>query len=202
MSKIIFKLGDKNDGVKQLQTDILTLGYKLPKYGADGDYGIETQAAIAALLKTDGAAVTQEQWFKILQAVWVKNGIVNFKPSEFVCRCGRCNGLPSKGVDIEFLKMLEAVRKAINGPLMLTTAAGKNGGYRCEYQNPRSGGATSSQHMISNPYWAADIYTNAVSRDELERVCLKVFANHGVGMNARMMVHVDKRPKRTRWSYA
>lgn len=38
--------GCKGDDVRELQQDILKLGYKLPKYGADGDYGGETENAV------------------------------------------------------------------------------------------------------------------------------------------------------------
>lgn len=37
--------------VKELQNGLLALGYSLPKYGADGDYGKETQSAVAAFQK-------------------------------------------------------------------------------------------------------------------------------------------------------
>ena len=38
---------------------LLALGFKLPRYGADGDYGGETQSATAALIKSiyDGSFV-------------------------------------------------------------------------------------------------------------------------------------------------
>ena len=42
------KKGDKGDDVKELQADLITLGYSLPKYGADGDYGKETEEAVKA----------------------------------------------------------------------------------------------------------------------------------------------------------
>lgn len=43
----------KNLGyVKELQQDLLTLGFSLPKYGADGDFGLETEEAVIAFQKT------------------------------------------------------------------------------------------------------------------------------------------------------
>lgn len=42
------KKGDKGDDVKELQLDLMKLGYKLPKYGADGDFGSETEKAVKA----------------------------------------------------------------------------------------------------------------------------------------------------------
>ena len=47
------KLGDrelrkgcKGDDVKELQADLMKLGFALPKYGADGDFGGETEKAV------------------------------------------------------------------------------------------------------------------------------------------------------------
>ena len=45
---IVLSKGSKGEAVKELQEDLLALGYKLPKYGADGDFGSETQAAVRA----------------------------------------------------------------------------------------------------------------------------------------------------------
>ena len=38
--------GDEGDDVKQLQENLIKLGYSLPKYGADGDFGAETDDAV------------------------------------------------------------------------------------------------------------------------------------------------------------
>lgn len=51
--------GDKGEKVKELQEQLLRLGYPLPKYGADGDFGKETETAVKAFqmdygLKADG----------------------------------------------------------------------------------------------------------------------------------------------------
>lgn len=40
--------GDKGEKVKILQEQLLRLGYPLPKYGADGDFGKETETAVKA----------------------------------------------------------------------------------------------------------------------------------------------------------
>lgn len=40
------KRGCEGDDVKELQADLMKLGYALPKYGADGDYGAETEKAV------------------------------------------------------------------------------------------------------------------------------------------------------------
>lgn len=46
--------GDKGPVVKYAQQLLLDRGYKLPKYGADGDYGSETVAAVKAFQKDWG----------------------------------------------------------------------------------------------------------------------------------------------------
>lgn len=45
---IVLSKGSKGEAVREMQEDLLALGYKLPKYGADGDFGSETQAAVRA----------------------------------------------------------------------------------------------------------------------------------------------------------
>ena len=55
----LLRRGMRGDDVKELQTLLLRLGYALPKYGADGDFGSETRAALkqfqkAAHIEVDG----------------------------------------------------------------------------------------------------------------------------------------------------
>ena len=51
------KKGCAGDDVKQLQENLLKLGYSLPKYGADGKFGSETRAAVRAFQKAQGLTV-------------------------------------------------------------------------------------------------------------------------------------------------
>ena len=46
--------GDKGSQVKELQERLLNLGYPLPKYGADGDFGKETETAVKAFQHDNG----------------------------------------------------------------------------------------------------------------------------------------------------
>lgn len=55
----VLRFGSKGTAVKQLQETLLSLGYKLPIYGADSDYGSETERAVKAFqrdhaLEVDG----------------------------------------------------------------------------------------------------------------------------------------------------
>lgn len=57
--KKTLRRGDKGEDVKELQKELISLGYALPKYGADGDFGKETESAVKAFqtdngLKADG----------------------------------------------------------------------------------------------------------------------------------------------------
>lgn len=55
----LLRRGMRGDDVKELQTLLLRLGYALPKYGADGDFGSETRSALkqfqkVACIEVDG----------------------------------------------------------------------------------------------------------------------------------------------------
>lgn len=55
------KRGSKGEDVRKLQAQLMELGYELPKYGADGEYGSETVTAVKAFqadrgLTADGIA--------------------------------------------------------------------------------------------------------------------------------------------------
>lgn len=52
--KPTLKKGSKGDLVKQLQEQLISLGYDLGKWGADGDFGSATLAAVKAFQKANG----------------------------------------------------------------------------------------------------------------------------------------------------
>lgn len=69
-------VGSKGDAVVTLQKRLLELGYKLPRYGADGDFGNETKEAVIAFQKNafpndrsewDGV-VGEKTWAKLDEA--------------------------------------------------------------------------------------------------------------------------------------
>lgn len=49
--------GDKGDYVKLAQNDLMKLGFALPKFGADGDFGRETENAVKEMQKQNGLVV-------------------------------------------------------------------------------------------------------------------------------------------------
>ena len=70
----LLKRGSKGVGVKAMQTALLSLGFSLPRFGADGDFGAETEAAVRAFqvahsLPATGAwdAVSQAKLEALLQ---------------------------------------------------------------------------------------------------------------------------------------
>lgn len=65
--------GDAGEKVVELQSELMTLGYGLPNYGADGKFGNETRAALMAFQEATGlyadgvcGALT---WANILEAI-------------------------------------------------------------------------------------------------------------------------------------
>lgn len=52
------KYGSVGEAVKELQEDLLSLGYALPEYGADGDFGSETKKAVEAFQRDHELLVT------------------------------------------------------------------------------------------------------------------------------------------------
>lgn len=52
------KRGDKGDLVKKLQNLLMKIGYALPVYGADGDFGEETENAVKLFQQSEGLPVT------------------------------------------------------------------------------------------------------------------------------------------------
>ena len=64
--------GDKGEKVKELQRLLTSHGYGLPKYGIDGSFGAETEAAVKKLQRDWGldetGVVNSETWEKLLTA--------------------------------------------------------------------------------------------------------------------------------------
>ena len=54
IGKRILSKGMKGEDVRALQNALLSAGYALPKYGADGDFGNETETALKAFQKDHG----------------------------------------------------------------------------------------------------------------------------------------------------
>ena len=55
----MIQYGQKNEEVKAYQNSLLALGYAMPKYGADGSWGAETQAAHNKFQTDNGVATSK-----------------------------------------------------------------------------------------------------------------------------------------------
>jgi N-acetylmuramoyl-L-alanine amidase len=53
----VLRKGSKGEATEDLQRELISKGFSLPKYGADGDYGDETVAAVKALQRAAGITV-------------------------------------------------------------------------------------------------------------------------------------------------
>ena len=47
------RYGNRGEGVREMQEQLVSLGFELPKYGIDGKYGAETQRAVLAFRKAN-----------------------------------------------------------------------------------------------------------------------------------------------------
>ncbi|MFT4413991.1 peptidoglycan-binding domain-containing protein [Fredinandcohnia humi] len=56
-TKLPLKEGDKGPFVKEIQEDLIKAGFALPRYGADGSFGPETESAVMRFQKRYGLAV-------------------------------------------------------------------------------------------------------------------------------------------------
>ena len=69
-----------------------------------------------------------------------------FSESELACHC--CGGMPENGIDPRLENLLDAMREAVCGPLVLSCA------YRCPPHNREEGGVENSFHIQGK---AADV---------------------------------------------
>ena len=88
------KFGSNGKAVKELQEKLMQLGYKLPLYGADGDFGAETQKAVLAFQKAvfpndpnewDGV-VGPKTWAKLdeLSAAFTDNQLTSDENGRYI----------------------------------------------------------------------------------------------------------------------
>lgn len=54
----VLRYGSEGEAVRELQEDLLALGFRLPKYGADGEFGNETEEAVKAFQICHGLPAT------------------------------------------------------------------------------------------------------------------------------------------------
>ena len=161
--------------------------YLRPK-DVDGVYGKETDRLLRHLYN-------------------VKTCAPSFKPTEFRCTCGHCNGYPSYMKRVT-LRHIQRIRNHYNRPMIVTS------GLRCKYANGTSTGSIeNSLHLIGR---AVDFYmagvTDTLANRKKAIKFIKTLPNHhytyGNGINSndvavyapymRNALHTDtnKEPKK------
>jgi hypothetical protein len=155
----------------------------------DGDFGPKTEkAAISAVAngRFKKAATKTETCI----AGW--DGIEYFKKSEFACKCGKyCNGYPAE-VDLDMVKIADAIRKRIGKPIPI------NSGLRCKTHNANVGGVSNSQHLYGI---AADLgKPSGVTPAQMAAIAEEIMGNTGgIGIYS-WGIHVDTRKTKSRWN--
>ena len=109
---------------------------------------------------------------------------MNFKRSEFACKCG-C-GFDT--VDAGLLQALNKIRDHFEVPITITS------GCRCIHHNNTVGGATTSQHLIGR---AGDFTVQGVLPDEVYAY-VNEWHTGGLGYY-QDFTHIDSRNIKTRW---
>ncbi|OIJ18513.1 hypothetical protein BKP45_13180 [Anaerobacillus alkalidiazotrophicus] len=91
----ILRLGSKGEEVRKLQNDLLKAGEELPRFGADGDFGSETEAAVRSFqqkhgLKVDGIAgpKTLGKLAEVLRSSSNKGPVSSPNPGGLILRQG------------------------------------------------------------------------------------------------------------------
>lgn len=163
--------GCKGDTVKALQGALIARGYDCGKYGADGDFGAGTDAAVRKLqadygLSVDGI-VGKDTWGTVMGMVpkaedsgdvrW--DEIKYFKASEFACKCGGkyCDGAPAV-MRHKLLVVADRVREHFGAAAIVSS------GLRCKTHNANEGGVSNSRHMYGK---AMDFRVLGTSADTL-----------------------------------
>lgn len=151
-----------NPFIKNVQEALAHRGYDPGPI--DGWDGPKTQKAIRLFqqnsgLEPDGqvGTLTANRLFceQLSVIAFDSNGATpHFARAEFACDCQGeyCDGFPEE-MCLELLLKLEALRNALNTPVIITS------GVRCPTRNAEVGGAEKSQHLFGQ---AADLYAPGI----------------------------------------
>lgn len=119
---------------------------------------------------------------------------LNFKVKEFACK----DGSNAIFVDDELVRVLQDIRDHFNRPVTITSA------YRTVSHNKKVGGSPKSQHLYGT---AADIQVKDTPPEFVAQYTETLLPNTGgIGLypkksgRAKGWVHVDTRPKKSRWT--
>ena len=151
-----------NPFIKKVQEALAARGYAPGPI--DGRAGPKTQKAIRLFQQDSGldpdgqvGSLTENRLFTEALSVisFDSDGSTpHFARQEFACDCGGayCDGFPAE-MNLELLLKLEALRNALNVPVIITS------GVRCPTRNEEVGGVENSQHLFGQ---AADCYAPGI----------------------------------------
>jgi Uncharacterized protein conserved in bacteria len=151
-----------NPFIKKVQEALAARGYAPGPL--DGRAGPKTTKAIKAFQKDSGldpdgqvGILTENRLFTEALSIISFDGdgsTPHFARQEFACDCGGayCDGFPAE-MNLELLLKLEALRNALNVPVIITS------GVRCPTRNEEVGGVENSQHLFGQ---AADLYAPGI----------------------------------------
>ncbi|MEO1814545.1 MAG: D-Ala-D-Ala carboxypeptidase family metallohydrolase [Acetobacterium sp.] len=152
-----------NEFIAKVQTALAARGYHPGPL--DGREGPKTQKAVKAFQRDSGLSpdgvvgtLTANRLFTEQLSVisFDSDGsTAHFARAEFGCDCGGayCDGFPAE-MNLELLLKLEALRNALNVPVIITS------GVRCQKRNAEVGGVDNSQHLVGQ---AADLYAPGIA---------------------------------------
>lgn len=152
-----------NAFIKRIQIALNDRGYGPLKI--DGKDGPKTKKAVAAFQKDSGlepdglvGPLTENRLFREQLSVISLDGdgsTAHFARTAFACDCqgAYCDGFPG-AMDLGLLLKLEALRNALDAPVVITS------GLRCETRNAEVGGIPGSKHLSGQ---AADLYAPGIA---------------------------------------
>ncbi|MCM8901276.1 peptidoglycan-binding domain-containing protein [Caldicoprobacter algeriensis] len=116
----VMKKGDRGPVVEKLQRLLIELGYELPKYGIDGVFGVETEAAVNAFKKLAG--LPQNGTVDVTTMIAMAERLLQSKKA-----------LKQENADLQ--SRIQAIEKELKKTLESTNAALEKCRKECEERN-------------------------------------------------------------------
>ena len=183
--------GSKGEAVKEMQQLLMAAGYGLPKYGADGSFGAESEDAVRKFQGANGLTVDgicgPKTWAALQSGT--EPGTEHFSLREFACRDGYAVPREYWGNVRALMAELEKIRAVWGRPIII------NSGYRTKTYNQQCGGAKASQHLTAN---AVDFNVQGVAPSTVYAKLDAMYPGQGLGKYAGF-THLDLRGYRARW---
>lgn len=118
--------------------------------------------------------------------------IEHFAKKEFACKCGRyCDGYPAE-IDMNMVKIADAIRNRIGKPISV------NSGLRYKTHNANVGGVSNSQHLYGT---ATDLgCPSGCTPSQMASIAEEIMGNTGgIGIYS-WGIHIDTRSTKSRWN--